>query len=274
MNDVPSGCTGRGRGMPGRSRGRGITDGALPDNVPGIRSLNLNGHKNGYKEDVHTALSTVTSCSRNEPEVTQVLEKWLDLAETDQDIGEAVATAVCEMMTHVEYGDVIRANVMTRIYTMFEECRNHKVKSVSTLTTRFSFTGYMYMVQREPLTHKRIGIYDRPMLLYIQEILTHKLTEETVKVLTKQIAINGIALYANPDNKSDLESIFILIRRALLSCESTLRPYLLFLCDIQGRGYHPLSQAVSKFYAEFFLESQLKSYRPLVIDLKLYGSQN
>lgn len=52
--------------------------------------------------------------------MTQVLEKWLDLAETDQDIGEAVATAVCEMMTHVEYGDVIRANVMTRIYTMFE----------------------------------------------------------------------------------------------------------------------------------------------------------
>lgn len=92
--------------------------------VPGIRSLNLNGDTNGYtdriQEDARTALETVISKSKNETEVIAVLNKWLDLACTNEDIGEAVAKSVCELMPHAEYGDKIRETVLGKIFKLFQ----------------------------------------------------------------------------------------------------------------------------------------------------------
>lgn len=272
----PSGCTGRGRGLArginARSRGRGICD-APPSELPGIGSLNLNGAKNGYKEDARTAFQNVISKPKNGSEVSKVVIKWLDLAETDEGIGEAVAEAVCELMSHDEYGDKIRAEALTRVYTMYEECLNGKVKSPTVLAKRFSFTGFMYLIQRAPETHKRFEIYEKPILLYIKELLAHKLTEDLVNVLTKQVAINGVVLHSTEAGREDLERIFLSIRQLLLadSTDSKLRPYLLFLCDLQAAHYQPLPQALLKLYSNYFTDSQLNSYRPLEIDVKLYG---
>ncbi|XP_008477399.1 uncharacterized protein LOC103514307 [Diaphorina citri] len=128
-NSVPSGCTGRGRGVvsksvepPGlaRGRGRGVGDAPAENPVPGVGSLKINGDGNGYDTDARTALETVTEKPGNMSEVTTVLNKWLDLAEANEDIGEAVARSACELMAHGEYGDKIREITLGRIFQMFK----------------------------------------------------------------------------------------------------------------------------------------------------------
>lgn len=88
--------------------------------VPGVGSLKINGDGNGYDTDARTALETVTEKPGNMSEVTTVLNKWLDLAEANEDIGEAVARSACELMAHGEYGDKIREITLGRIFQMFK----------------------------------------------------------------------------------------------------------------------------------------------------------
>ncbi|KAL1456501.1 hypothetical protein WDU94_001229 [Cyamophila willieti] len=277
-----SGVTGRGRGglarsvepppAPGRGRGRGIID----ENdliAPGLGSLNINGgNLNGYKEDASTALETVTSRPKNEAEVKSVLGKWLDMASTNEDIGEAVSTSVCKLMPHAVYGDLIRETVLGRIFEMFKVCQEQKTKSPSTLATQLSFIGYMYLIQRAPGTHKRLEFYVSPMLVFIKEILKHRLSEDVVKLLTKQIAINGIALHANTDGQKELSNVMLSVRHLLLSegTQSTIRSYLLFLCDLQAAEYRAVSDTLVKFYSQHIPRSLLDSCKPLEIDVKLY----
>lgn len=281
-NSVPSGCTGRGRGVvsksvepPGlaRGRGRGVGDAPAENPVPGVGSLKINGDGNGYDTDARTALETVTEKPGNMSEVTTVLNKWLDLAEANEDIGEAVARSACELMAHGEYGDKIREITLGRIFQMFKECSDQKIKSTSTLVHRFSFMSYMYLIQRHPDSHKRFDIYIAPLLLFTKEILKHKLTEDVVKILAKQISINGIALNSTAEGRAELEQIFISIRETLLldSIEAKLRPYLLFLCDIQAANYKPLAENLMKFYSKYLDSCQ--RYKPSDIDVKLYGTK-
>uniref|UniRef100_A0A8D9EK88 Uncharacterized protein n=1 Tax=Cacopsylla melanoneura TaxID=428564 RepID=A0A8D9EK88_9HEMI len=278
-----SGVTGRGRGglgravepppAPGRGRGRGIFD-EKDLTAPGLGSLNItNGNLNGYKEDASTALETVTSRPNNKPEVKSVLTKWLDLALTSEDIGEALSTSVCKLMSHAEYGDIIRETVLGRIFEMFKDCQDQKTKSSTTLANQLSFIGYMYLIQRSPDTHTRLDFYVSPVILFMKEILKHRLSEDVVKLLTKQIAINGIALHANADGRAELTNVMITIRQRLLSEDtpSSVRPYLLFLCDLQAGDYRALSESsLVNFYSQHIPRSLLDSFKPLEIDIKLY----
>lgn len=88
-----------------------------------------------------------------------------------------------------------------------------------------------------------------------------------------QISINGIALNSTAEGRAELEQIFISIRETLLldSIEAKLRPYLLFLCDIQAANYKPLAENLMKFYSKYLDSCQ--RYKPSDIDVKLYGTK-